>query len=287
MKNSTGNNRDTKTNPQTGGALLSAVATAGVVMVLVQGTVFYKAKESSKFIANERNKVTAAQMAEAGIEDNIAELGGRELTLQPHMQEYVTFQNKPLGGGIYTTTLTVQGMGNAGDTVNLTSVGSAAGKSSTIQAKMRVRHFLDSSLTPVLISAPETTYTYNTVVTYDTTVTTTQMDPNNMPALNTTPAYDACMGSSAKKCDICHLPGGNVDNRHVQNVSKPSINTHISHHGDYVTTDGTCDVYNPQETLNITSNNVVDTVMTITDNNIYDTVVVIDTLTKIQILIWR
>jgi hypothetical protein len=73
----------------------------------------------------------------------------------------------------------------------------------------------------------------------------------------------------------------------VISVSRNAVHTHISHHGDYVTTDGTCDIYNPR---NDTLTNVTPRVETRVETRVVfvpDTTMNIDTITKIQVLSWR
>jgi hypothetical protein len=108
-----------------------------------------------------------------------------------------------------------------------------------------------------------------------------------MPAVDKTPAYTACMASSGKKCDICHLPSGDISKANVINVSKSAIGTHISHHGDYVTTDGSCDLYKPKPVITVTYRSVIDTVTTVVDKTVYDTTIIIDTAIKVQVLSWK
>ncbi len=274
-------------DPQFGGALLGAITTVGVIMVLVQGGLFYSAKESNRFILGEKNKVVAAQMAEAGVEDNIAEFGGRSIVVNNGMTDYVTFSNKQLGSGNYTTRITATGLGTDGDTVNLVSVGNAGGKTQSIQARLRLLYSIDSTSTPILKVTYDTTLTFNAKVVYDTTITKVTQDPNTMPDLDKTAAYAAFMGSGAKKANICHLPGGDASKANVIDVAKSSIDMHIDHHGDYISTDGTCDIYKAKDVKTITSRTKIDTLRTIVQHNTYDSAFVLDTLTRVQVLSWK
>jgi hypothetical protein len=254
---------------QFGGGLLPVVAAAGVVMVMTQGTMFYKAKSSATFLADERSKIMAQQAAEAGVESAIAA------------------QAEPVGRGTFTTRLTALALGPDGDTVNLQSDGQVGHKQRTVNAKLRLRNAFDTNQVILAETTPETTYTVTTHLFYDTTLTTTVQDPNAMPVLNTTAAYLACMSSGSKKCDICHLTSSDVHSAEVIEVAKAAIHTHIGHHGDYVTTDGTCDIYQPQTTLNLTPRYGADTTLNITSTITYDTAMAIDTVVKVQVLSWR
>lgn len=94
----------------------------------------------------------------------------------------------------------------------------------------------------------------------DTTITTSILDPNSVAALKTTAAYASCMASTAKKCDVCHVPEGDAAKANVLNVLKAVVATHNGHHGDYVTTDHTCDLYKPKTTISISYHTVPRTV---------------------------
>jgi hypothetical protein len=273
---------------QSGGAMLSVVATIGFVLLVTQGTGYYRSRASAKLLSQEKNKVLAMQMAEAGVEENIADLGKRILRVSGDMAEVVTYENKPLEGGSYTSMFTTVATGPSADTIDLTSIGTVGTGSSQVQARLRLKKFMDTTRTIVMYADPETTLTLATrTVPVTTTVTTPPMDPSSMPALDMTPAYAACMGSSEKKCDVCHLPGGDISRKHTINISKSSVNTHISHHGDYVTTDGSCDLYESRTVTTVTYHLVTDTTRVITDNTTYDTTIAIDTAVKVQILSWK
>lgn len=269
---------------QAGGGMLTIVATLGVLIVLVQGTLYYKSKGSARFLGSEKSKVLAQQLAEAGVEDNIADLGRRTLKVRAGLADTLTYTGKAFGGGTYTTRLTTVAVGAAADTVDLVSTGSVGRGSQTVRARMKLRKVMDTTRTPLVIVKPETTYTHFTRTWTDTTKTIPQ-DPNAMPEVDKTPAYAACMSSSAKKCDICHLPSMDLTKANVISVSKSSIGTHVSHHGDYVTTDGTCDLYKAKTIL--ANRSAPDSTRVITDKTTYDTTVVIDTAVKVQILSWR
>jgi hypothetical protein len=272
---------------QFGGGLLPIVATMGVVMVMSQGAMFYKAKSSAKFLSGERNKIMAQQAAEAGVENTIAEIGSRRVVVNNEMEDYVVASGVQVGNGAFTTTLTTLSMGPHGDTINLNSTGEVTDKVRTVNAKLRLRNMFDTNQVIMAEAEPETTLNITTHTFYDTTYTTTVQDPNAMPTLNATAAYTACMSSGAKKCDVCHLPGGDITKANVINISKSAIGTHIGHHGDYVTTDGTCDIYQPQTTMHLSIRYGADTTFNITTNITYDTSMAIDTLVKVQVLSWR
>lgn len=278
---------ETDLKNQSGGGMLSIVALLGGVIMLVQGSVYYRAKTSAAFLGTEKGKVLAMQMAEAGIEENIADIGTRKLKVREGMQDTVTYYKHSLGSGKFTSTLRPVAMGADADTVDVTSSGSMGKGFYSVQARLRLRNFLDTIL------KIDTTSTLDTVITqvpetiHDTTYVTTTRDPSTMPALNATPAYDACMASSDKKCDVCHIPLGNPANMHVIDINKNSIHTHISHHGDYVTTDGTCDLYAPQTNQVITTSTVLVPFITVTNPTAFDTTLTVDTLVRVQVLSWK
>jgi hypothetical protein len=272
---------------QTGGGLLAVITVMGIVMVLTQGSMYYRSSANAKFVGSEKNKILAQQMAEAGVEDNIGELGTRNLKVTPNMVDYITFSHKSLGGGSYSSKLTTVGTGALADTIDLTSTGVVGTSSQKVQARLKLKKFLDSTRVPLIVVTPETTLTITSHTVPETTTTVTVMDPNAMPDLNVTPAYIACFASGAKKCDVCHLPGGDVSKANVINIAKPAIGTHISHHGDYVTTDGSCDMYKPKTVKIITNKTVPDTLRVIVNRTTYDTTVTVDTAIKVQFLSWK
>jgi hypothetical protein len=272
---------------QAGAGLLTVVTTLGLVLLMIQGTGYYRSRASSKFLGAEQSKLLAMQIAEAGVEVNIADMGKRKLRVTNATIDTVTYNHEPLGMGSYTSTLTTVAMGPGSDTVDLVSTGNVGRGSHSVRARLKLNKYLDTTKTPIMVVDFDTLLTYapRSVPDYDTN--TVVADPNSMPAVNATPAYTACIASAAKKCDICHLPGGDVTKANVINIAKPSIGTHISHHGDYVTTDGTCDLYKPHDVITVTYHMELDTVRTITDNTIYDTTLVIDTAVRVQVISWK
>lgn len=272
---------------QSGAGLLATVAALAGVVVLVQATVYYNARTGAKFISKERAKILAMQAAEAGVEQNVADLGSRSFHISAGLNEYPTYQAHAIGSGSFTTRLTTVGMGAAADTIDLTSTGAAAGGSAVVKARLRLKTYVDTTLTPVALFDFDTSYSFVTTTVFDTSITMNTKDPSSMPSLNTTPAYDACMSSASKKCDVCHLPGGDVTKANVKSISKSAVDTHLGCHGDYVTTDHTCDLYKPFPDTTITSSTILDTLMNITDNTVYDTTVSVDTLVKVRFLSWK
>jgi hypothetical protein len=277
----------TPANPQTGASLLAGVAMLAGIIVLVQGSLYYRAKSGTKLITMEKNKIQAQQAAEAGVENNIADIGSRRLRVTGSMVDSTTYTNKQVGAGTFTSRISALGMGASADTIQLLSTGMKGTGTSTVTAKLRLKKYIDTVLTPLSEITKDTSYTRFTVSVPDTNITTSVRNPNTMPPLNTTPAYDACMSSSAKKCDICHLTNSDVNTANVNSVSKPSIGTHIDHHGDYVTTDGTCDLYKPHKDTTITFHSHLDSTMAVVDRTTYDTVKTIDTLVRVKFLSWR
>ncbi len=279
--------RTPRLSGESGAGLLSVVTGMGVVAAMVQGSLYYQAKTSHAFIAGEANKTLAREMAEAGIEANIADIGIGSLSITPNMAGYATYQNEPLGGGGFTTLLTTVGTSEIADTVDLSSTGMFRGGTHSIFARLRVGKYIDTSVVinmNTVITPRDSAFTelVPSVVT-----TTTQMDPHDMPPLSEQPAYDACMASAAVQCQICHLPPGNVENRQVIDVAKPSIRTHIDHHGDYVTTDGSCDMYDPVETTTTIYNTVTGTVTVMDTTSIFEEDLTISERSRVKILSWK
>ncbi len=287
MKPFNPNPEPTSYSEQKGGGLLTVVTAAAVVFALVQGSVYYKANASAKFVSGEKSKVVALQVAESGIETNISAIGNKSLKITANMNNYQTYSGKAIGSGNFSSSLTTKSVSPSADTVDITSTGTMNNKSQTINARLKIRKYLDTAITTSLLTAWDTTYTYSTKTVMDTTITNTIKDPNTMPDLNVTPAYIACFASAAKKCDVCHLPGGDATKSNVISISKSAINTHISHHGDYVTTDGTCDMYKAVVTKTIASVSKTDTTRIIKLDTTFVTAKVIDTAYKTQVLSWK
>jgi hypothetical protein len=272
---------------QQGGAILTVVAVLGFMLVVVQGSVYYRAKGGNRFQGTEKDKILASQLAEAGIEENIADIGKRKLRVHSGLIDTTTYDHKGFEGGTYTSRLTTVAMGAQADTVDLVSTGSMGNGTQSVKARLRLKKYLDTTRTPIVVVVPfDSTYTLTHVV-QDTAASTTIKDPMSMPAVNTTPAYAACMASGSNKCDVCHLPSGDVSKANVINISKNAIGTHISHHGDYVSTDNSCDLYKPKTVYTYSSHTVTETKHVMVDHTTYSTTVVVDTAVKVQVLSWK
>lgn len=262
---------------QNGGGMLTIVAVLGLLLVLVQGSVYYKSKGSARFLSVEKNKVLAQQIAEAGVEANIGDLGRRKTRVRAGLADSTTYQNKTLGGGSYTSSLSAVAMGSAADTVDLVSTGLVGSGRHTVRARLKLRKALDTTTATVATVVPETTQTIGTK-----NVTVLPPTPASQPAVTSTAAYAACMGSASANCRVCHIPGGNIAGRTVMNIPKGTIGpVHGGHSGDYVTTDNTCDVFATKVVA------VPDTVLTIANKTVFDTTTLIDTLVKVHILTWK
>jgi hypothetical protein len=270
---------------QRGSAILSFVICLGIVLLLVQGSTWFQSKAGAKFIGTEKKKVVAMQMAEAGVEENIADLATRTVHAAAGMTNVVTYDHQPLEGGSYTSSITTVALGSSADTVDLVSQGSVGTMQQTILARLGLNKRLDTTRSVIAYVAPETTATVVSVNVADTSLT---LPPNaaTMPAVNTTSAYTSCMAGASPTCQVCHLPlRPNPSGRVVLTHPKAVVGSHNSHIGDYISLDGTCDLYDT--TMTFSFHTKLDTTYAIVDKNIYDTVAVIDTLVKVQILSWR
>jgi hypothetical protein len=270
---------------QRGSAILSIVIGLGLVMLLIQGSTWYRSNEGVKFMGKEKKKVVAMQMAEAGVEENIADLAKRTVRPAAGVTDLVTYNQKALEGGRYSSTLSTVGVGPAADTVDVVSNGSVGSMQQSIRARLKLNKYLDTTLTVISYVAPETTATVTTAIVNDMTVIPPR-DPSTMPALNTTAAYTSCMSGAPSTCQVCHLPSRPLlTGKMVLTHAKAVVGSHNSHLGDYVTLDGTCDLYDPDTTY--TPRSILDTTYAIVDKNVYDSVSVIDTSVKVQVLSWR
>jgi hypothetical protein len=274
---------------QAGGGMLTLVAVIGVILVLAQGTMYYKSKGSARFLGSEKNKVLAQQLAEAGIEENIADLGKRTIRIRSGIMDSVTYSGKELGKGTYTTRLTTVSTGPASDTIDLLSTGKVGTNTQSVAARMKVRKVLDTTRTPLVIVTP-----FDSVWTMDTTITLTQtktveFDPEAIPTMDKTQAYKDCINQGSGKCKVCHYPGGNPGNVHTVSISVNAVKTHVDHHGDYVAaqSDVDCDLYKPHTVTTTTTQTQHLEKHTLVNHTTYDTTVTIDTSVKVQILSWR
>lgn len=277
-------------HPQAGAGLLGVIAMLGLTFALVQGTLYYQSKASAKFIGTEKAKILAQQVAEAGVEENIADLGSRKLRPTASMSGHPTYTGRAVGTGTYSSTLTTLGTGPEADTIELVSVGRVSSKSQGVRARLRIRRYVDTTLTPRMFVTPETTVVNRVVTTIrQDTVIIPPLDPSTVPAMNTTSAWNACLASADNKCDVCHVPPGNPDNAHVINLPKNggSMRSHFTHHGCYLSTDGTCDLYKQRTQVNTSTHSAMVSDTTIRDRTVYDTLVSVDTAAKVQILSWK
>jgi hypothetical protein len=205
---------------QTGSGVLTVVAVLGLILLLIQGSTFYRARGSAKFLGSEKNKVIALQMAEAGVEENIADLAKGVVIPTSVTNNLVTYDQKALVGGSYSSRLSSVSIGAGAnpDTVDLTSTGVVGSVQQTIQTRLRLNK-------------------------YSTTTTITPPDPTTLPPVMTTPEWAAC--PTAGPCRVCHIPPGpNVAGRYVASGTKAVIGgVHNGHVGDYITTNSTCDRY--------------------------------------------
>jgi hypothetical protein len=126
---------------------------------------------------------------------------------------------------------------------------------------------------------------FDTVVVMDTTLTT--RDPKSMPPLGNQSAYATCFSNGINECHVCHIPQGSVENRQVINLNKQIISSHLRCRGDYVTTDGTCDLYNPKQTITSHKKIRARTESNVTHSAISDTSSIAETWVNSQALSWK
>jgi hypothetical protein len=219
---------------QAGSGILSIVAGLGLILLLVQGTNFYRARESARFLNTEKNKVLAMQMAEAGVEENIADLGKGTRVVTAGMVDVVTYDHKVLDGGNYTSRISTVaiGAGTLPDIVDLVSSGVMGAVRQTIQARLQLN---------------KTTTTIPAVV---------PPAPATVPRINTTPGYAPCMALVAPNtCTVCHVPPAvGVSGIYTQSGGSMVIFSHGNHVGDYLVPNGTpaCTLYLGTPAINTT-----------------------------------
>ncbi len=135
-------------------AYLIAVTGMAIIYAVVHGSMNQSAESTHSHLTGETHKAIARQMAEAGIEENIADLGSGLFSISQNMHRQPTYEAKPLGEGQYTTHLTSLGFSENTDTVQIVAYGTYKGETQTIEANLRVNKYQDTVLTPVLILAP-------------------------------------------------------------------------------------------------------------------------------------
>jgi hypothetical protein len=229
MKNVPGAEMDN--GRQAGSGILSIVAVLGLILLLVQGTNFYRARESAKFLNTEKNKVLAMQLAEAGVEENIADLGKGTRVVSAGMSDVVTYDHKVLEDGNYTSRLSTVGLGAGAlpDTVDLVSSGVVGAVRQTIQARLRLNKYT-TTIPAVVPPAPAT-----------------------VPRINTTPGYAPCM-VALSTCTVCHIPPAGVSAIYTTSGGPFVIGGHGNHIGDYLVPNGTasCTLYQAVPTVSTT-----------------------------------
>jgi hypothetical protein len=267
---------------QHGGGMLTIVAVLGVLLALVQGSVYYKSQGSTKFLGQEKTKVLAQQLAEAGIEANIGDLGRRKTRVRAGLVDTPTYDGRSLGGGTFSSTLTTVAIGASADTVDLVSTGLVGKGSHTVHARMKLRKAMDTAKTY-----------FTTVVSLPTSVTNLvptdsiipPANPASLPLIASTPEYSACMalpGAANLPCQFCHVPGGVAASAMVMNLRRDWIGpVHGGHIGDYVAPN--CDRYR-EDTVSVLT---PVTTVTMVDTNVPDSSVSIDTVVKVHILSWK
>lgn len=113
-------------------AALPAVIAAGLVLAALQVVMVLRSGRDQADSAPGR-EIPALVLAEAGIEQAIADIGRQALAVEPG-SDTLAYEDRVLGAGSFTTRVRTLGDG----TVEMTSTGRAAGRARTIRASLAV-----------------------------------------------------------------------------------------------------------------------------------------------------
>lgn len=185
---------------QTGASTLPFILFFAIVIALLQVPLLYKVRSGLKVSGTQKRTLASAMLAEAGIEDLIADIGTKAFKPQSGI-DTMWFNHKNLGQGTYSTRVNAP---VAWDTLQVNSTGYLNGRPKSVEAELWIERSIRTQ--------------------------------SSLPRLQDTPAFIAFMALNPrpKKMDVCHIPPGNPANQHTINISVNAVHTHTTHHGDYV-----------------------------------------------------
>jgi hypothetical protein len=121
--------------PQAGAAVLPIIIGVAVAITLLQVPILFKTKSGNSFSGAQKSNITAKEMAEAGIDAVISDIGRKALIVRA-TTDTLPYSNVSLGRGRYSTQVKTYQLNP--DRVKVVSAGTVAGKSQTIEAKMEL-----------------------------------------------------------------------------------------------------------------------------------------------------
>lgn len=252
------NNMNFKNN-QRGAALISLITMVALILGMVQATIYYSSYNSSKLSNIEKIKIQAQQLAEAGIDMNISDIGINKTKLHK-LLDTTTYDNKIIGNGTVTTKIKTISYSDTINIIDIYSTGVVSKVNRDIVVRMNIfKVFNDSNITTKLTTHSDTIIAYKIHTNNN----------SNKPLNNHT-----CNNVVEDKVSICHIPPGNPYNFHTITISSSAVDAHLDH-GDVI---GEC---------SNTRNEKIDTIFIITNTIKLDSVIVCDTTEKVKIISWK
>jgi hypothetical protein len=118
-----------------GAAALPIIITIAVAITLLQVPLLFKTKSGNKFSGTQKSNITAKSLAEAGIDEVIADIGRKAITVTL-ATDTTPYHNVGLGRGTYTTR--IKGYQTNPDRVEVISTGRIGSTVQSIRAKLEL-----------------------------------------------------------------------------------------------------------------------------------------------------
>lgn len=257
---------------QNGGALLATITMIALILVVVQGTMYYTSHSSSKFSSLEKTKLQALQIAEAGIDMNISDIGTSKIQLHENLLDFVSYNNENIGNGSFTTKITTISHSDSNYVISVSSTGTVDGVRKNILVKMYIVKVISNVINTKLGIHSDTSITYRIRRGNDSG--NSKIIENKIHTPNSSEKCENSSNNEDHKISICHIPPGNPSNVHTIIVDSSSLGAHLEH-GDVI---GACSK---------TGNENIDTVLVVTNTVKLDSIVVSDTTMKSKIISWK
>jgi hypothetical protein len=125
----------TKVQRQEGAAVLPIIIGIAVAITLIQVPLLFKTKSGNKFSGSQKSNISAKEMAEAGIDALISDIGRKAITVGP-ATDTMPYVGVTLGRGAFSTRVQTYQMNPA--RVRVVSAGSVGSNAQSIEARMEV-----------------------------------------------------------------------------------------------------------------------------------------------------
>jgi hypothetical protein len=126
---------DSWSRPQSGAAVLPIIIGVAVAITLLQVPLLFKTKSGNSFSGAQKSNITAKEMAEAGIDAVISDIG-RKAILVRSTTDTLPYAGVTLGRGSYSAQVKTYQLNP--DRIKVVSSGTIGGKSQSIEAKMEL-----------------------------------------------------------------------------------------------------------------------------------------------------